>query len=629
MNPSFFFDPGLTVALALILGMVAQSLAHYLRIPGIVLLLAAGVVFGPDGLGLIKPESLGIALNILTGFAVAVILFAGGVNLKYIHVRSAKRAIRGLIIVGGFLTIVGASLSIHLVMHWPLESAFLFGTLVMVTGPTVINPLLKRLKVKRTVATVLETEGVLIDVIGAIVAMVALEAVMSPHTGSTMRWIMQGVYRLGFGALAGCLIGFMLLVLYRKKRLVPEEVKNVFTLAVILALFQTSNLILSESGIAAVTVAGIIVGNYSEYDLRDLAEFKEEMSVLFIGMLFVLLTADVRVSHVVSLGWPAVGVVLILMFLIRPAAVMAGTGFSELNWKERSLISWIGPRGIVAAAVASYFSAALSARGLPGGNELRAMVFMVIAITVVFSGLTAGGISSILGLRRKHQEGWVILGACALARSMARLFRDDGQEVVLIDSNANNCEEAEGECTNLICGNGLQRRCLLQSKIDTRKGALALTTNDEVNYLFMQKAKDESRDISLWSVLKSDWSHITVKMIRETGADIAFGIPLDVEIWNRRLELERAHMQLWRCEFDTPLYTDSKSLLNKYSGDGILSLAVRRNKVLSPIGEKTRFREDDEVYFCFFEPEIEAASEFLNKSGWRYVKSVEKYTDRT
>ena len=489
--------------------MVAQALAYHLRVPGIVLLLAVGVLLGPDGVGIIHPGSLGPALNILTGFAVAVILFEGGINLKFRRLKRAQRSIRQLIMVGGAVTAAGGAAAAHFIMDWPWKTALLFGTLVMVTGPTVINPLLKRLKVKRQVATVLEAEGVLIDALGAVVAVVALETALGPAHGSPLVWGWHVVSRLAFGALAGGAAGLLLIFLYRVRRLIPEGTANVFTLSIVLALFQGANAILSESGIAAVTMAGLVIGNLSSRALRDLVEFKEELTVLLIGMLFVLLAADVRLAQVLALGWPGLGVVLVLMFIVRPAAVAAGTVFSELGWRERWFIAWIGPRGIVAAAVASFFAAEFTARGIEGGYELRALVFLVIAVTVVFAGLTGGPMAGLLGLRRPRRKGWVILGANALARAVALLFKENGQEVVCIDANPDHCAAAENDCTRVLCGNGLEARSLLRAEIDTRRGALALTPNDEVNYLFVQKVKEETREVPLYVALKSDTASLT------------------------------------------------------------------------------------------------------------------------
>ena len=624
MGGAVFNNPGMTVALALALGMSAQAVAHHLRVPGIVLLLAAGVAFGPDGAGLVHPESLGPSLNILTGFAVAVILFEGGINLNFRRLKRAQRSIRRLILLGGLVTVAGGAAAVHLVMDWPWQGAVLFGTLVMVTGPTVINPLLKRLKVKRSVATVLEAEGVLIDAVGAVVATVALEAALSPAHASPLVWGWHVVSRLGFGAMAGGLIGALLLLLYRVRRLIPEGTENVFTLAAILALFQGSNLILPESGIAAVTMAGILIGNVGSSALQDLVEFKEELTVLLIGMLFVLLAADVRLAQVIGLGRPAVGVVLVLMFLVRPAAVLAGTGFSELGWKERFFISWIGPRGIVAAAVASFVASTFTERGLPGGYELRALVFLVIAVTVVFAGLTGGWVAGALGLRRPSQVGWVILGANALARGLAKLFKEDGQEVVCIDSNTDHCRAAEADCTRVIYGNGLQARYLLRAEIDTRRGALALTANDEVNYLFIQKVKEETKGIPLWAVLKNDSASLTTKMLHKSGAELVFGATVDVDAWDRRFETKRVHLQLWQYGSDPPKETDDGPMMARYSGSGLIAAAVRKNKRLSPIGDGTRFKNEDEVYFFVFEAEADAAAEFLSREGWRCLANIDK-----
>ncbi len=622
---SSFAQPGLTIALALALGMVAQSVAHHVRVPGIVLLLATGVVCGPDGAGLIHPRTLGPALGILTGFAVAVILFEGGINLKFRRLRRAQRSIRQLILLGGLVTVAGAAAAVHFVMHWPWQNAVLFGTLVMVTGPTVINPLLKRLKVKRSVATVLEAEGVLIDAVGAVVATVALETALSPSPGMPLVWGWYVVSRLLFGALAGGAAGVLLVFLLRARRLIPQGTENVFTLAVVLALFQGSNTLLPESGIAAVTAAGIVVGNLGGHSLRDLAEFKEELTVLLIGMLFVLLAADVRLTQVAGLGWPAVGVVLILMVVVRPAAVWVGTGFTGMQWREKAFIGWIGPRGIVAAAVASFFAEAFAQKGLPGGYELRALVFLVIALTVVCAGLTGGVVAGALGLRRPSQSGWIVLGANALARAVAKLFKQDGQEVVCIDSNADHCTGAENDCTRVIFGNGLQSRYLLRAEIDTRRGALALTANDEVNFLFIQKAKEEFRTLSLWAALKSDAKTLTPTMLHKSGAELVFGATVNVDAWERRLNAKEVHLQRWRCLSDSPkeIANGPGFLLADYSGSGVIVVAVRRNGRLSPAGDLTRFKKADEFFIFVCAPEIDAVRQFLTQKECAYIDSVD------
>ena len=625
MDAAIFQNPGTTLALALALGMIAQALAHHLRVPGIVLLLAAGLAFGPDGAGIILPEQLGGALNILIGFAVAVILFEGGMNLKVRRLRRAQRSIRQLITVGGLVTVAGGALTAHYILNWPWKNAILFGTLIMVTGPTVINPLLKRLKVKRSVATVLEAEGILIDAVGAVVAMVALEAALSPHHGSPLILAWNVLFRIGFGAVCGSITAVLLIFLCQAKRWVPEGSTNVFTLSVVLALFQGTNMIVPESGIAAVITAGIGIGNFSSYALRELLEFKEELTVLLIGMLFVLLAADVRLSQVVDLGWPAIGVVAVLMFLVRPLAVFAGTWFSGLTVKERLFISWIGPRGIVAAAVASFFAAAFSSQGMPGGYELRALVFLVIAVTVVFAGLTGGLMAGALGLRRPSGMGWVVLGANPLARAMARLFKENGQEVVCIDSNADNCYAAQEDCTRVLYGNGLQARYLIRAEIDIRRGAIALTANDEVNFLFIQKVKEEVRALDLYTALQTETTSLTEKMLHQTGVGLVFGRPVDIVAWCRRIENRQVYLQTWKFLPDSAAGAGSAdSMPTDYPGTGLLLLAARRNGKLSPIGDKTLIKKNDEVCFLVFESEQTAVADFLEKAGWQLIDTVDK-----
>ena len=256
-----FSNPALTIALGLAAGIFVQSVAYHLRIPGIVLLLITGVLLGPDVGGVIQPETLGSALGVITGFAVAVILFEGGLNLKIQRLKRERRAIRQMITIGGAVTVAGGMLTARWLFGWDWRTSILFGTLVMVTGPTVINPLLRRFKVKRNISVVLEAEGVLLDAVGAVVAMVALEVALSPKAGPVDTVVML-VSRLGFGSLVGLLGGALLVTFLKRRNVVPEGLENVFTLCLVLAMFQGSNVLLPESGIVAVTVAGVLVGNF-------------------------------------------------------------------------------------------------------------------------------------------------------------------------------------------------------------------------------------------------------------------------------------------------------------------------------------------------------------------------------
>ena len=415
----------------------------------------------------------------------------------------------------------------------------------------------------------------------------------------------------------GAATAWLLIVGFRVRRLIPEGTENVFTLCAVLALFQGANTILPESGIAAVTMAGIMTGNFSTHPLDDLLEFKEQLTVMLIGMLFVLLAADVRLTQVRDLGLPGVMTVLVLIFIVRPVAVFAGTHFSDLKWRERLFISWIGPRGVVAAAVASLFAATLTAKGIPGGYQLRALVFLVITVTVLSAGLAGGAVASLLKLRRPSQDGWVILGANELARGVARLFKEAGQEVLCIDSNAEHCQRAQEDCTRVIYGNGIQSRYLEQAEIDTRMGALALTPNEDINYLFMQRVKAEVKQIQLYCALQVQSTSLTPRMFKKVGAEVIFGAPVDVAFWTIRIRRQQVRLQTWR--FAGPTDRKEKQDMSMYTGNSWLCVAFNRGGILRPVGESTRMKTGDEAFFFVVEQASEEAGVFLRQSGWERI----------
>lgn len=678
---SIFDNPGVSVSLALALGMLLQCVARHLRVPALLLLLAAGVLLGPDGLDVIRPSTLGPGLQTLVGFAVAVILFEGGLNLDLKRLRRESSAIRALITIGALVTTAGAALAARFFMGWDWSVSILFGTLVIVTGPTVIGPLLKRVKVQRSVSTVLEAEGVLIDAVGAITAAVALEVVLSADE-TWLRGSWHMVQRLGFGTLLGLGGGIIIGWLLRRRDWIPEGLENVFVLSLCLALFQISNSIQHESGIAAVTVAGLVVGNMRSRVQRELVEFKEQLTVLFIGMLFVLLAADVRVDSVLGLGWGALGVVAALVFVVRPLNVLASTWRSELNIRQKAFLAWIAPRGIVAAAVASLF-----ARDLTGsdGTQLRALVFLVIAITVLLAGLTGAPLANWLGLRRPTQNGWVILGANELARQLARILAGGGQEVVLLDTNADAARAAEADKLRVIFGNGLEERTLQRAEIETRAGVIGLSPNDELNQLFVQTAK---RHAKVPRLLVSRRAEERSHLLEEIGAEILFGRSHDLQLWCVRLRRRTAVLEEWEYAPPSkqPKSTESaaKSEISKEvaatteevvhavaeeeasrakgpepsttpadsiavdtpkplpdaesakapptpTGDPLgvrrgpqLALAVERGGKRYPLGDRTKLAEGDRVFVLVYEEKREEVREALLEHGWKKLDEVEE-----
>jgi len=620
-------DAALTISLALAAGMVAQSLARHLRVPGIVLLLVAGVSLGPDGLGVVDPEALGPALPILVGFAVAVILFEGGMNLGLKRLRRQAGVIRRLITVGALVTAVGGTLLAHFVLGWDWRLSVLFGSLVVVTGPTVITPLLRRFKVTHKVETVLEAEGVLIDAVGAVLAVVTLEVVLSFSTETLAEGAVQLVSRLGFGAVLGCVAGLIVALLLRYKKVVPDGFENVLTLSLVLALFQISNAIMPESGIMTVTAAGIVVGNIRTRALRDLMEFKEQLTLMFIGLLFVLLAASVRVQDVIDLGWPGLITVLGLMFLVRPLNVWVSTFGSDLNGREKTFIAWLAPRGVVAAAVASIFAASLDAAGIAGGRQLLALVFLVIAVTVNVQGSTGGFVAARLGLTRGRNRGYAILGANELGRAMGRLLAAADTEVVFIDNNPNAVRAVEQEGFKVVFGNIHEERTLARAALDERRGCIAVTPNEEVNLLFAGLAAEEFKLESIYVALRHGQTSIKTETVTERGAQVLFGQPRDLDLWILRLRRDLATPERWKLERKSKDEDKMSSL--EFKRQLVLPLLLHRGTKVWPIGQGSPPREGDEIDFVLFAEQLEKARAELHARGWRPVASEDAPTEET
>lgn len=605
-----FDDPALTFAIALAAGMIAQITAVYLRVPGIVVLLVAGMVLGPDLLNIVRPESLDTGLDHLVELAVAVILFEGALNLNLERIRREALTIRRLITVGALATAAGGALAAHLLIGWSWSISFLFGTLVIVTGPTVVTPLLRRIRVKRNVHTILEAEGVFIDPVGAIVAIVALEVVVATGVAGLV-----GIpYRLVVGSLMGAAGGLFIAVALRKK-LVPEELENVFTLAMVLAVFEISNWVIQGSGILDAVVAGLVVGNMTRGQ-RKLREFKEELTVMLVGLLFVLLAADVRLAQVADLGVNALAIVLALMLVVRPLGVALSTAGSTLSWRERAFIAWIGPRGIVAAAIASFFTVRLQEAGFEGGVELRALVFLVIALTVVVQGLTGGPVARFLGVNRPKDTGYLLVGAGAMGRTLARVLKEGDEEAVLIDSNAVEAARARKEGLPVISGNAFDDRLLMEADIEGRRGFIAATTNEGINVLLARKAREEFRVPNVFAALDDRKAGVEVKHLRDAGAAALFGGALDLEAWHRGFESGQVTLQRWKFNREA----GGERTLGDLDGADSLPLVLSREDRVQPAGENVRIRSGDVVTFAFLGPSLELARSRLQTQGWEALE---------
>lgn len=627
---------GATFALALGAGVLGQLLARHARVPSIVLLLAFGVVLGPDGLGAVRPEALGEGLFALVSLAVAVILFEGGLNLDLSRIRREGRAIRRLLTLGAAVTAAGGGLAAHLLMGWPWGRAFLFGTLVIVTGPTVIRPLLRNVPLRPRLATVLEAEGLLIDPVGAIVAAVTLPVVLGPalDVGSFASGATGLLLRLGFGAAAGVAAGFALAGLLRLRHAVPEGLENLVALGAALVTFEACETLLTESGILAVTVAGTVVGNLEPRLRRDLGEFQEHLTVGLIGLLFVLLAADVRLAEVTGLGWPGVATVAALALVVRPAGAWLCTIGSELTPRERAFLSWVAPRGVVAAAVASIAAGFFDELGVPGGAELRALVFLTIGVTVLLQGGTAPLVARLLGVRTPGRESVVVLGAEEIGLALGETLRAGGARVVFADSNPVHCQAAQARGFPVLYGNALEERTLGRLRLERARAAVGLTPNNEVNHHFADLAGEEFGVPACYVAVNPRGSDVAERIVERQESFVLFDRVKDVERWNVRFRHGAAELRAFRfagapeeakageaaeepAGAAGPRGPRARGEAEREAHDPFLVMAMRRGGRWDPMHVGLEAAEGDAAMVAIHRPEEEAALEVLAALGWK------------
>jgi len=608
--------PTFSLVLAAAAGMVAQITARHLRIPGIVVLLVVGAALGPDLLGWVHPRDLGSGLFAIVDIAVAVILFEGGLNLRIAELRREQAAIRRLVTWGVLVTGVGGSVAAHLLLGWGWQQAILFGSLVTVTGPTVVGPLISQLRLKTRPATVLEAEGVLIDPIGAILAVVVLSIALEPDPGALASEGQDLAMRVGVGLLAGVAGAYALAGLLKARRILPEEYVNVFVLAAVLLLFQGCEELVSHSGILAVTVAGVALGNMPAAVDRDLREFKDQLTVLLIGLLFVLLAADVRFAELRDLGWMGLAVVAVLVVVVRPLGVWLCTLGTELSFRERLFIAWIAPRGIVAAAVASLVASALESSGIAGGGEIRALVFVTVAGTVTLAGLTAVPVASWLGVRLPGRDTVAILGAGELGLALAKELREAGTPVIFIDSNPQNCRHVEEADFTVVYGNALREQTLRRARIERVAVAIALTGNDTLNGVFAERVQTLfGVPRSLLAAGRVD-TGLVAEVVERHETNTLFEGPHDVERWDGRLRGGEVEIQHWRLGEEEG--EEEKEALPQPAevGERFIVLTLRRGERADPMSAAGAPLPGDVATVAVHLPERERVACMLREHGW-------------
>ena len=466
-----------TSAVAAWAGVTLIAIARRLQLPAIVLLLLGGVALGPAGLGVVVPESLGAGLRVVVALAVGLVLFEGGLTLDLSGFRSAPRMIWRLLTWGLLVTLLGGTWAIHWLAGLPLDQSFIAASLVTVTGPTVIAPLLKRLHLEKRLHSILHWEGVLIDPIGVFIALLCFEWLgESGGVGAFVSLGVRLVTGVAFGVPGGLLLAWLL-----RRRVVPDDIRNVFVLASALMLYGAGELVRSEAGLLAVTSAGFVVGLRGAAAVKDLREFKAEIADLLIGALFILLSARLELAQFARFGWGGALAVLALMLLVRPMNILVCSSGLSFTWREKAFLGWVAPRGIVAASMASLIAIRLEELGhVARPRFVETFTYSVIFATVILQGLTARPLARWLGLSRTRPQGWVLVGTHAFARRLAQLLQERIRDpVILLDTNEPAVELARREGLEALVHDA--RDTSLLEQYPGIGHVLALTSNDDLN----------------------------------------------------------------------------------------------------------------------------------------------------
>lgn len=473
-----------TVAAAIACGVMLIFISRKLGLPAIVLLLAGGFLLGPAIWGeyaVVQPESLGSGLQVIVALSVGLILFEGGLTLDVSGYRSAPSMIKRLLTIGVLITWGATALTIWLFFDLRFDVAVLAASLVIVTGPTVIAPLLKRIQVEERVNSILHWEAVLIDPIGVFLAILCFEA-FAGAGGQTAA--VNLLVRVAVGLPLGAAGGLGLSWLVRRSH-IDEELLNVVAFGSAVAVFGLAEAVRPETGLLSVTVAGFVFGlTGSTARLRQVRQFKAEITDLLIGTLFILLAARLEPAQFVAgFGLEGVLVVAVVMLVIRPLSIFVCSAGGNLRWRQKVFLSWVAPRGIVAASLASLVAIRLGQmESIENPRFVETFTYSVIICTIVLQGSTAGPLARLLGLKRVEPTGWLIVGAHAFARGVARfLGQRAGRKVVIVDTNGRQVSEAKKEGLVAIARDardvGLAELPILQGV----GNVLALTDNEDLN----------------------------------------------------------------------------------------------------------------------------------------------------
>ena len=585
----------ITLVLVMIIGTSAQILAERLKIPATAPLLIAGLIFGPDLLGLIQPSVLDEGVSLIIKMSVAVIIFEGGMLLNVYELRHASRAVTGLITVGLIITTVLAALLAKYFLGLTWEISFLFGAIVSVTGPTVITPILQRVTVNRRVRSTLESESIIADPFGVILAAVIFTAIM--NRGEWTYVATHAIQTVLAGAVTGTAVALFVWLIAARLHLLPVKFSRIIMLGAALLAYGVAETIAHESGVLAAAIAGIAIGSLDIPHKEEIEDFKGDLVSIAISAVFILLAASLKTADLLALGWGGVAVVLLLMAVVRPVRVFISTYGSELKTNEKLFISLLGPRGIVAASVATFFSIELIEKGYDeNGKILVSLVFAVILGTVLIEGTFAGWFAKIFKVMPKHT---VIIGADETGRTLAEKLTAAGESVSLIDNNEENYALAQKvKGVNIYLDDATNVEVLKKADVGNAKNVIVATPSDKVNILISQVIRStypKKRIVARANTTSN------IAAFQEAGIEVMSPVQASVAILENMVRRPSLFRLLATVDPEDEkideIQVSSKSsagkTLAKLHLEGCLVVAIRRDGKMIPPNGNTILRLND------------------------------------
>lgn len=528
------------LSIIILTGILCQWFAWRVKLPAILFLLLTGIVAGPVT-GLLDSDLLfGDLLFPFISLSVAVILFEGSLTLEYREIKGLQSVVRRMITFGVVVTWVITAAATRLVFNFTWELAFLFGAITVVTGPTVIVPMLRTVRPTMAIANILRWEGIVIDPIGATLAVLVFEFIVSAGSGNPFSHTLLAFGRIiGIGLCFGAATGYVFGVILRRHYL-PEFLHSAGTLAVVFTVFSLSNILQEESGLLSVTVMGIWLANMKDVPRDKILHFKENLSVLLISVLFIVLAARLDLNRLIDLGLPVFIIFAAIQFLSRPLSVMVSALGSSLTWPERHLLAWIAPRGIVAAAISALFAIKLKGAGYDQADLLVPLTFMVIIGTVVLQSSTSRFIAKLLGVAEPYPRGFLIIGANPLAIAIAKALEQNDFKALLVDTSYENISNARMAGLDTFHGEAVSQPTEQHLNLIGIGKMLALTPRGSLNslacmyyrmelgpdtvYAIRTTAKDDmvkrgklSKNSQLQTIFSRDYTYSDLEQIVKKG----------------------------------------------------------------------------------------------------------------